>query len=296
MLNKEKPVEVVIDTQKCTKCGICSDICPGQYLLKSDSGIITNPSSMFGCIQCAHCMMACPYKAIEIKGESVSKEHLRGLNESNADYDGLYSLLLKRRSVRNFKNQPVSNEDIEKILAASSTGAISIPPYEVKVIVINGSEKVQSFADDLVGSLENMSKIFKPLILRCLRPFLGANNYKLFKEFVMPLINETIKQRKKGHDILFYNAPAVILFYTTALCDKEDALISATLATTAAEALNLGTCTIGTVAPAMNKNHKLKTKYGLAKDENVSTAFILGYPEKHFYRGIKRDFKDVKWL
>jgi len=294
MFNKEKSVEVIINAEKCTKCGICSQICPGEYLIQVNSKITANSDSMLGCIQCGHCMMACPNKAIEIKGESISEEHLVEFADKKADYDSLYSLLIQRRSTRKFKQEPVIQEDIDKIITAAATGAIGITPHEVKIIVINGTEKVQNFADDLINSLEKMSKTIKPFVLKLLKPFIGATNYKLFKEFVMPLINETIKQRKKGSDILFYNAPAVVLFYATAICDKEDAIIASTLAVTAAAALNLGTCVIGTVPPSMNKNPKLKAKYGIAKDENIATAFILGHPDTKFYRSITRDFKDVK--
>ncbi|MEI8377484.1 MAG: nitroreductase family protein [bacterium] len=296
MLNKEKPVEVIFDIEKCTKCGICAKVCPCEYLLQVESEIITNPDAMFGCIQCGHCMAACPYKAIEIRGESLSKEHLIEFDAQKADYESLYSLLIQRRSARKFKHQPVSQEDIEKILNAASTGAISIPPYEVKIIVINGADKVQKFADDLIDSFKKMTKVFNPFLLWLFKYIMSKNNYKLIKEFVIPLIKTTIEEKQLDHDILFYNAPAVILFYTTEICDKEDAIIAATLAMTAAETLGLGTCVIGSVPPAINQNSKLKAKYGLTKDEKVATAFILGYPEQTFYRGIKRDFKDVKWL
>lgn len=296
MFNKEKQVEVIFDAKKCTKCGICVQICPSEYLINVESEILPNKNSMLGCIQCAHCMMACPHKAIEIKGDAVSSDYLIEFNVEKSDYESLYSLMLQRRSSRKFKQSHVAKEDIEKILSSASTGAIGIPPQEVKVIVINGAEKVEKFANDVLSSLEKMSKIMNPFVLKLLKPFIGKKKYKFFKEFVLPLISETLIKRKEGKDILFYNAPALILFYSSEICDKEDAVIASTLALTSAETLGLGTCVIGMVPPAINKTPMLKAKYGIAKDENIATAFILGHPEKTFYRGIKRDFKEVKFI
>lgn len=296
MLNKDKPVNVVIDSEKCTKCGICVDVCSGEYILQKDSQIIANEDSMFGCIQCGHCMMSCPHKAIEIRGESISNDCLIEFSENKTDYESLYSLLIQRRSARKFTSESVSKEDIEKILTVASTGPISIPPYEVKVLVINGFDKVQEFADDLVNVFEKMLKIMNPFVFKLFKFFISKVSYRLYTEFVIPLINIMTSSRKKGNDILFYNAPALILFYTTEVCDKEDALIASTLAQTAAETLGLGTCVIGSVPPVMNKNDKLKAKYGIAENEEVATAFILGHPKKTFLRGIKREFKDVRWL
>jgi len=295
MLNKEKPVEITFDSEKCTNCGICAKACHAEYLQYIDNKIKINKDTFLGCIQCGYCMMSCPTGAIKVKGEGISENDIFTPDNKSTEYEQLYSLLAKRRSARKFKDKEVSKEDIKKILEAASTGAISIPPYEVKVLVINGKEKVQEFAEDIIKSLEKMPKIMNPLVLTLFKPFIGTVNHKLFKEFVIPLINSIAKLRKENKDILFYDAPSIILFYTTELADKEDSIIASTLASTAAETLGMGTCIIGTVPPAINNNAKLKEKYGILKNEKVSTAFILGYPQTTFSKSIKRRFKEVRY-
>ena len=295
MLNKEKPVEITFDNQKCTKCGLCAKVCPGEYIQQINGELTINKDSLFGCVQCGHCMMSCPHDAVFVTGEGISPSDLVERSKNHTDYNSLYSLLINRRSIRKFKDEAISNESIEKILSAASTGAISLPPYEVKVLVINGKDKVQILAEDIVNSLGKMTKIMNSFTLSLLKPFIGQQNHKIMKEFVLPLVKETVEQRSKGNDILFYNAPCVILFYTTELSDKEDALIAATLATTAAQTLGLGTCVIGSVPPALNNNKKLKEKYGMNNSEKVQSAFIMGYPQKSFLKNIKRRFKDVRY-
>ncbi|OGI03787.1 MAG: hypothetical protein A2Y25_07180 [Candidatus Melainabacteria bacterium GWF2_37_15] len=293
MLNKEKPVHITFD-ESCTKCGACALACPAEYLLYENNEVKINNDAPFGCIQCGHCMMSCPVDAIKVRGEGISEQDIFELEKDSIGYEQLYALLSKRRSARKFKKQEVPQEIIDKILQAGATGAISIPPYEVKVLVINGFDKVQEFAGDVVNSFKKIGKIMNPFVLKLVKPLIGDANYKMFNEFIVPLLDMTVESREKGEDILFYDAPAVLVFYTTELCDSEDAIIAATLAMTAADSLRLGTCIIGSVPPAINKNSQLKEKYGILKKEKVALAFILGYPEKTFTKGITRKFKAVR--
>lgn len=297
MLNKEKPVKVIVDNEKCIKCGACTTTCSGEYIILQDGKITENPDNLLGCIQCGRCMMKCPTQAIVIEGEGISSESVIEFPSTPSDYDSLYSLLLKRRSARKFTDEPVTKELIEKVLAAATTGPLSIPPFEVKVLVIQGKDKVDEFKNDILEAFKKMSSsFFSPVGLTLLRPFIGKNTHKLFKDFVAPLFKITLEQNQLGKDILLYNAPVVLLFYISPMCDTEDAIIASTLAGTAAEALELGTCIIGSIPPSINNNPQLKEKYGIAKEEKVAVGMILGHPKETFNKGIKRNFKDVRWL
>lgn len=297
MLNKEKPVLLTVDKDKCKKCGVCIEVCP-SYLKKDENNfpIIDPEGNDFGCIQCGYCMMICPNNAIEIVGEDIDKEHLRELSPNTADFEALNALFLKRRSCRKFKEEEVSKETINSILQAAATAAVSIPPSEVKVIVIQGRSKVQEFADELIDGIKNFKKTMNPLMLGLLRLIAGKAKYKVFKDFILPLCKIVLDDKKKGYDHLFYNAPAVIIFYGTELTDKEDMLLAANQATLAAESIGLGTCYIGMVAPMVQNNPKLRKKYGILKGEKLGAAFILGYPVMKFRRAFQRNFKEVRFV
>lgn len=297
MFNKEKSVQIIIDKEKCTKCGICINYCH-EFLGKDDEGYpkaMSLDNTLAGCIQCGHCMMACPNLAIEIKGEDISKAHLREFGKT-ANFEELNNLFLKRRSIRKFKQQEVSKEVLDKIVQAAATAAVSIPPSELKVLVISGQKKVQELAEDIVLGMKKIPKMFNPLSLMLMKIFAGETTYRMFKEFILPLCKLTVEARERGEDYLFYDAPAVILFYSTELSDKEDGLIAATQATLAAEALGLGTCWIGSLGAAFAHNEKLRKKYGILKGEKIGSGFILGYPDTKFYRAFQRNFKNVTFI
>lgn len=296
MFNKEKPVEVLIDKEKCTKCGTCLEICL-HYLKTDEQGFpVGDKNSIEGCIQCGNCMMLCPNDAIEIKGGDISKGHLRELSPNLPDFDAINSLFLKRRSCRKFSEQEVSREAIDRILQAAATAAVSIPPSEVKVLVIQGREKVQEFADDLIKAMKDFIKMMNPTMFGIIRLMAGKASYKMLKEFVLPLSKEVVEKREQGIDYLFYDAPSVVMFYGTELTDKDDWILAANQAIIAAEAMGLGTCIIGFVGEILKMNKKLRKKYGILKSDKVGTGFVLGYPVIKFRKAFQRNFKEVKFI
>ncbi|MBP7211464.1 nitroreductase family protein [bacterium] len=299
MLNKEKPVEVVINKEKCKKCGRCIDVC-GNYLKKDSEGFPCakeKNETLLGCIQCGNCMMTCDNDAIDVVGQDVDKEHLRPLNNNIASFEQFDNLLLKRRSIRKYKDEAVSQDVINKIITTASKAPVSIPPSEVKVLVINGKEKVQCLADDIVDVTEKTLKALNsPLAkvagsaLNIIKPYM----YKTLNDFMIPMCKDIIAKRKDGEDILFYNSPAIIIFYGTPLASDADILIAATYANLAAEAMGLGTCFNGSVAEIFERDLKLKHKYGIFREEHVGIAFTLGYPDVTYTKSIQRDFKEVR--
>jgi len=303
MFNKEKSVELIINKEKCTKCGVCINACD-SYLKKGEDGFPEarandDKENLMGCIQCGNCMMLCPTDAIEVKGEDIDAGHLRELNPNLPDYDAVNSLLLKRRSCRKFTEQEVSQEDLDRIINSAATAAVSIPPSEVKVLVIQGKSKVQEFAGDLIKYLERFVKSMSPIgmsILDILGRFFKFSEYKMFRDFIIPLSKELVDKRKEGLDYLFYDAPCVVIFYGSEYTDKEDWMIAATQATIAAEALGLGTCFIGTAGAMLQNNPELRKKYGMGKSDKIGTAFVLGHPQVKYKKTFQRHFKEVRYM
>ena len=63
-------------------------------------------------------------------------------SEKRANYDQLYSLLFARRSTRIFKDKEIEEDNIKKIMEVTTTAPMGIPPSDVKVLSLNGKEKV----------------------------------------------------------------------------------------------------------------------------------------------------------
>lgn len=51
--------------EKCTGCGMCTDVCPhGVFIIKNGKACLLNKDS---CIECGACYMNCPVNAIEVE-------------------------------------------------------------------------------------------------------------------------------------------------------------------------------------------------------------------------------------
>ena len=55
----------VIDKERCTSCGICEDICPGDIIkMDDDQPEIDYPEE---CFHCGACLVDCPEEAISYR-------------------------------------------------------------------------------------------------------------------------------------------------------------------------------------------------------------------------------------
>jgi len=59
--------EITIDTEKCTGCGECVDICPAEVLeMVDDKSTVAHIEE---CLGCESCVETCPEEAITVSGE-----------------------------------------------------------------------------------------------------------------------------------------------------------------------------------------------------------------------------------
>ncbi len=128
-----------------------------------------------------------------------------------------------------------------------------------------------------------------------MKPFLSKPYYESFQSFVLPFSQLVIEKRKQGEDFLLYNAPVAMLFHTSPYADPLDSTIAATYAMIAAEAMGLGTCMIGSVAPLLQYSKRLKNKYVIPQENKLGVMLIMGYPDVSFQRAVRRRFAAVSY-
>jgi len=296
---KEK-ANIFIDTEKCTGCGDCVEVCKDFSLEIKNGKASIAEHPLFGCIGCGHCMCICQQDAISIDGRFTSRNHLFVLpvKEESIDYQSLLYLLKRRRSIPEFKDVVVEKEIIKKIIAAATHSPMGIPPSDVSVMVLDSKEKVNQFSKDYCSFLRNYKWLVSVWFLTLMRPFWGKNNDQLFRKFIKPLIDIFIETAEKGEDLFTYNAPVALYFYGSPFTDPADPLIAATYAMLAAESLGLGTCMIGSFHPMIQygkKGKQFREKYNIHFKSREGLIVIMGYPSVHYKYGIHRNFANVNW-
>lgn len=289
---------ISIDTERCTGCGKCILVCKDfNFRLENDKASISN-TPVFGCIGCGHCMAICPADAIEITGREISKADLFGLPsiKETANFEQLIALFRRRRSVREFQEQEISPEIIEKILGAASTAPMGLPPSDVNVLILDSKAKNRQFAADFCNYLNEMKWFVSGWFLTLMKPFWGKANDEMFNGFVKPLFDVYIKSMQAGINLVNYDAPLALYFYGSPYTDPADPIVAATAAMYAGESLGLGTCMLGGIHPLIQNGKKAKVfreKHGIQYPSREGLFVIFGYPAVHYKKGIRRTFASV---
>jgi ferredoxin len=289
---------ISIDYSKCNGCGLCVEVCADFEYKIIKGKVVPSGTPLFGCIGCGQCMAICPEEAIQINGRTISPEALFPLSNGllPVQYPAFQSLLQGRRSIREFKDQEVSQEIIDKVIEAAQTAPMGIPPSDVNVLVIRGKDKGREFVSDFCKFLEGQQWMVSKWFTTIMRPFWGKVNDEFFGKFLRPLVHIYVDSMKKGKNAVTYDAPVTLYFYGSAYSDPADPIIAATYAMLAAESLGLGTCMIGAIHPFLQHGssaQKFRETHGIRFKSQAGLVVIMGYPKVHFKRGIKRTFANV---
>ncbi len=297
---KEK-AQIIINDELCIGCGRCVVVCSDYSLTLANKKATQATNPIFGCIGCGQCMAVCPTDAISIHGRTISPNDLFELPpvEDTANYARVLALLQRRRSVRRFKDKAVDNETIEKILDATRTAPMGLPPSDVHVLVLDSKEKTRAFASDFCNYLGEMKWFVSNWFLALMRPFWGKANDEMFRGFIKPLFKVYIEGMQQGENLVNYDAPLAIYFYGTPYSDPADPIIAATYAMITGESLGLGTCMLGAVHPLIQngkKAEKFRKQQGIKHKSREGLFVIFGYPAVQFKKGIRRTFAGEEFL
>ncbi len=226
----------------------------------------------------------------------MSADHVFPLppDEKVTSYASLKSLMDIRRSTRNYADHPVPADLLEKILQASTTAPMGIPPSDVTVMVFKTKESLQELTTDIISYLTKIRWLFSPWLLKLIRPFNSKENQAVFEGFLAPAVNGILDRFAAGTNWLTYDAPCALYFYTSPYADPADPIITATYAMLAAQSLGLGSCMLGTIPYLFKYSKKLRRKYGIPDKSQQGLMLILGYPEIQFRKGITRRLRNIQ--
>ncbi len=209
----------------------------------------------------------------------------------------LFFLLQRRRSIKEFKETPVDDDLIKKILDASQTAPMGIPPSDVNVLVLDSRDKVRAFAEDFCSYLESMKWLVSNWFLFLMRPFWGKANDEMFRKFIKPVFHIFPENIRDGINLVNYDAPLAMYFYGSPYTDPADPIITATYSMIIAETLGLSTCMIGTIHPLIQNGRQAKEfrkKQGIKFKSREGLFVLFGYPQVKYKKGIRRTFASIE--
>ena len=104
-----------VNTEVCTRCGLCVADCPTGLLVMSENGPVTGKG---GCISCGHCISVCPTLALD-----------------------------SDMTPRNYQNKPVPAELIRKVLNVARMAPTATNTQGISYIVVRDKQKLRHIAD-----------------------------------------------------------------------------------------------------------------------------------------------------
>ncbi len=288
------PPRPEINAENCTGCGLCIKICP-RYVFKPEGGkaVYANIPGAF-CNMCGHCIAVCPSLAL-IDPASPSPEPAQPEEAALPSPESLQLLLRARRSVRMFRPDPISKDDLDKIIEAGRYTATGGNQQNIRYTVISTPAEVAAFRDRAVPIItETFERYEKKIYFAYKSLVMGKKNAEVPRNYI-PILRLYQKRREAGDDRLFYHAAAIITVHTDRHALGGDFASSAALynCSLMAHLLGIGCCFNGFLQFSINESDVIKQWLGIPKFHRCHGAMILGYQNVRFRRLVNRNKANV---
>jgi nitroreductase/NAD-dependent dihydropyrimidine dehydrogenase PreA subunit len=289
---------------RCTHCGLCIKNCPFKCL-EMDENKVPKMREECICFSCFNCMIACPEDAVssvrtfEVSGgffDTQFPPFRMPLDPKDGEgnpavWTGVERIIMERRSVRNFKKDPVPEPLIRRVLEAGRFAPSSGNHQPWKFAVVTDPV----FLDQLEDACQAVWAAAHP-------GFLSDNRVMNMVDTVPTGVFDPRVQYGMGCVArkelpVFFGAPVVIFLGT------NDRMVNCEIAAgicgqnmnLAAVALGLGFCWSG-FGSAVNFIPELKSRLGYDDPWRIQIALCMGYPAFKQRGLVARHFRPVTWF
>ncbi len=256
-----KQQHVIIDTEKCIGCGLCSKVCVAHNLVINQNAV---SKLMDDCIMCGQCSAVCPKGAISLEG--CGGGQIEKMDDVRLAPEDIINVIRFRRSIRSFKKKEIPQEVIEQVLEAGRLTHTAKNTQDVSYVVLT-KEKAR---------IENMAV----QVFRAVKPFAD-------------LFSRVARNNKISDNFFFFDAPTAIVILAK---DKTNGILAAQNMEFVAEAYGLGVLYSGFFTMAANVSSKIKKAIGIPKGKKAAMTLVLGYPNVRFLRSTPHKELDVKYM
>ena len=257
---------IQINSDKCVGCGSCIPVCPFDSIELKEAKAQFKPEAW--CIDCFHCAAACPQEAIFRQGQAASAGQIAPFSAGFGEE--LANLFKSRRSCRNFTAQPVPRQIIEEALSLTAWAPTGCNEQGLKWLVVNDQDKLAEFARIMAGKTAE----------------------------TLPQVAQMLA---KGINMISGNASTLLVAYAENRPDRcfaQDAAIAAAYVELWLRTQGLSSCWSGFTMIGASRIPELKTRIlGLAEDDQVLAALMVGYPQQQNYCNYPlRKPCSIKWI
>lgn len=284
-----------VNTDKCIGCGQCIKACPAfVFELKEKKAAVVYGD---GCIACGHCWAVCPEEAV-VQNEVETDTTLKPGPAPAVSPEFLQLLMRERRSIRLFKDQPVSKDQLEKIIDAGRYAPTGSNRQDVNYIVLSDFQKMAELRSLIDRFMEKTFKLLQNNIIAFFyRMKFGQLGLQSLLHYGMWYEYLKNKEDKTNYGPLPFG-PAVIIvhgqsFDAVAPFNCSVALYNCSLM---AHSLGLGACFLGFLQAGANMDKNIKKWLGIPKGHQAYGSMVVGHPDVKYHRLIERRKPNIKWI
>jgi len=239
---------------------------------------------------------SCKVDAISL--DSIKKSEMNELPPIKVGTDDLKNLMYTRRSVRKYKDDPVSEADLQDLIDVAINSGSSSNGQTEGFIILKSEQKKREIEEAVIDTLWNAGlKFLNPgsFMLKVMTKKYGPEMIKQYIAYNGIISNRTANNERKG--MVFRNAPVAIIMhgYST----NVNAFSNCALAIRNMELLaltkGLGTQLVGFLVAAFEKKpERFRELLGLPADRSIYGVMLVGTPKIALKKKIPRKVRDVK--
>lgn len=261
---------VEINKELCIGCGSCVKDCAGRALKVEDGKAVYKKD----CIHCGHCVAICPVNAVSIP--EYDMEEVEEYDKDTFDIHPVNFLhtVKFRRSIRDFKPEPIEREKLERILNAGRYSATAKNTQGCRFILLK--DRLEEFKELVWQEM--------PKIIETLKETL-PDYARAFELFYLK------HQKNPKDDTFFFNTTSFLVIATS---NPWDGGLAAANIENMAVAEGAGVLYSGYMMRVINASPVLKEWLGI-EDTPVSCCMLLGYPKVSYKRTAPRRKGNIDW-
>ncbi len=253
---------IEINKEKCVRCGMCISDCLSSCI-EFDKDNFPYMKNEENCISCGHCMAICPTGAL-------SFNHKNPEESEPVNYYDILSLIKSRRSIRQYKDEEISEEmfgKLENMLSYVPTGCNA---HSLHFSIVKNKASM-----DMIRNRVN-ELVLKTLSYKALSPI--ADKFEKYK-----------KMFEEGKDVIFRGAPHMVVASSSikAPCALEDPIIALSYLELYAQHLGLGTCWCGFAEMCLKFFPEICDMLEIPSGYKPVYVMLLGVPAVKYQRTVQ---------